>query len=219
MRKITLIFCSVAFIMISCNNKTEEATPTNDSVPATGTADAKKETPTAAMPDSAAMMKAWQDFNTPGDMHKWLEQTNGSWDVDISHWMDPAAPPTKSKATYVQSSTMGGRFVVGKFKGAAFGQPMEGTSTMGFDNAKKLFVCTWLDNLGTGIVYMTGTYDDKTKTLNLKGFQTDPMTGKDSNIWEEMTMIDNDSYTMIMFGDGFDGKEMKFMEGTYKRKK
>ena len=34
-----------------------------------------------------------------------------------------------------------------------------------------------------------------------------------------MTMIDNDSYTMIMFGDGFDGKEMKFMEGIYKRRK
>lgn len=217
MRKFTLLFCSAALLLFSCNSNSENAeTPKLDS----GTTEAKAETaPQATMPDSAAMAKAWQDFMTPGDMHKWLEQTNGSWDVEISHWMDPAAPPQKSKATYTQSSTMGGRYVVGKFKGTAFGQPMEGSSTMGYDNAKKIFVSTWLDNLGTGIVYMTGTYDDKTKTLNLKGFQTDPVTGKDSNIREEMTMIDNDSYSMAMYGDGYDGKEMKFMEGLYKRRK
>lgn len=219
MRKITLIVCSAAFIMMSCNNKTEETAASNDSLPAKGTSDAKTEVPQATMPDSATMTKMWNDFKTPGDMHKWLEQTNGTWEGDVSTWMDPSAPPEKTKSTITQTSALGGRYVIGKFKGTAFGQPMEGISTMGYDNARKLFVSTWLDNLGTGIVYMTGTYDDKTKTLNLKGFQTDPMTGKDSNIREEMTMIDNDSYSMIMFGDGFDGKEMKFMEGTYKRKK
>jgi len=99
------------------------------------------------------------------------------------------------------------------------GMPMEGISTLGYDNAKKLFVNTWVDNLGTGIVQMSGTYDEATKTLNLKGFQTDPMTGKESDIREELTTIDNDSYTMIMYGAGMDGKEMKFMEGLFKRKK
>jgi Protein of unknown function (DUF1579) len=203
-------------LLFACNNNAEKTETAKADSAAT---EAKTETTTAAMPDSAAMMKAWQEFMTPGDMHKLLEKTNGTWDVDISHWMAADAPPTKSKATLVQSSSLGGRFVVGRFKGTAFGQPMEGISTMGYDNARKLFVSTWIDNLGTGIVSMTGTYDEKTKTFNIKGFQTDPMTGKDSNIREEMTMIDNDSYTMIMYGDGMDGKEMKFMEGIYKRKK
>jgi hypothetical protein len=217
MRKATLLLCAAALLLFSCNNNGEKAeAPKTDS----GTTAVKTDPSTpATMPDSAAMMQAWQDFMTPGDMHKWLEQTNGSWDVEVNHWMDPAAPPTTSTAIYTQSSTMGGRFVVGKFKGTAFGQSMEGSSTMGYDNARKIFVSTWFDNLGTGIVYMTGTYDDKTKTLNLKGYQTDPMTGKDANIREEMTVIDNDSYTMVMYGDGFDGKEVKFMEGIYKRKK
>jgi hypothetical protein len=217
MRKITLTVCAAAFLLLSCNNNDEKANSKQD--PPSTTPELKKDPSATTMPDTAAMNKAWNDFKTPGDMHKWMEKTNGTWEADISQWMDPAAPPTKAKGTLVQSSVLGGRYVTGKYSSMMFGQPMQGMSTMGYDNAKKIFISTWIDNFGTGIVYMTGTYDEKTKTLNLKGYQTDPMTGKDSNIREEMTMIDNDSYTMSIFGDGMDGKEMKFMEGTYKRKK
>ena len=45
------------------------------------------------------------------------------------------------------------------------------------------------------------------------------MTGKESEIREEMKMIDDNTYTMTMYGAGMDGKEMKFMEGTFKKKK
>lgn len=217
MRKITLVFCAAVLLLIACDNNSDHVNTATDSIAATAnikTTDAAPE----AIPDSAAMMKAWQDFMTPGDMHKWMTNTNGTWEAEVSQWMDPAAPPTKSRATIVQSSELGGRYVVAKYKGTAFGQPMEGMSMMGYDNAKKLYVSTWIDNLGTGIVNMSGTYDETTKTLNLKGYQTDPLTGKDSDIREELTIIDKDSYSMSMFGTGFDGKEMKFMEGIYKRK-
>lgn len=219
MRKITMTFCTAAIIMTACNNNSESDAPETDSLASAVKTEMPADTGAMVMPDSAAMMKAWQDFMTPGDMHKWMATTNGTWEAEVNQWMDPSAPPMTSKATLVQSSALGGRYVIGKFSGSAFGEPMEGISTMGYDNAKKLFVSTWVDNLGSGIVYMTGTYDEKTKTLNLKGVQTDPMTGKDSDIREELTIIDNDSYTMIMYGAGFDGKEMKFMEGNYKRKK
>ena len=66
---------------------------------------------------------------------------------------------------------------------------------------------------------MTGTYNEATKTLSLNGHQTDFMTAKDSDIREEMVMIDDNTYKMTMYGTGFDGKEMKFMEGTFKKKK
>lgn len=215
----TLTICTATFVMLSCNNKTEEAkTPADSSatIPAT---EIKKDSPAHAMPDTAAMMKAWNDFKAIGPMHKWMEKTNGTWVANISTWMDPAAPPEKSVGTMVQSSILGGRYVVGKYSGTVFGQKTEGQFTMGYDNAKKLFVSTWIDNQGSGIVYMSGNYDEKTKTLNLSGVQSDPMTGKDSNIREEMTIIDDDSYSMAMYGAGPDGKEMKYMDGLYKRKK
>ncbi len=218
MRNTSLIFCAVVLLMTACNDNSKNETSTTDST-ATTVAETKTDAAPAVMPDSAAMMKAWEDFKTPGDMHKWMAKTNGTWEGEITQWMDPNAPPAKSKATITQSSALGGRYVISKYSGSMMGMPMEGISTLGYDNAKKLFVSTWVDNLGTGIVQMSGTYDEATKTLNLKGFQTDPMTGKESDIREELTTIDNDSYTMIMYGAGMDGKEMKFMEGLFKRKK
>lgn len=219
MRKITLTVCTAAFIMLSCNNKTEENKSTTDSLSTNPDKELKKDSQSHTMPDSATIMKAWNDFKTPGNMHKWMEKTNGTWEADISMWINPSASPDKSKGTIIQSSIMGGRYVVGKYSGTVFGQKTEGQTTMGYDNAKKLFVSTWIDNQGTGIVYLSGNYDEKTKTLNLSGYQTDPMTGKDRNIREEMTIIDDDSYTITMIGSSPDGKEMKFMEALYKRKK
>ena len=221
MKHVTLTICAAAMLLFSCNNDGEKTTEAKKDSTATvaETVPAKENTAPAPPPDSAAMMKAWEVFATPGDQHKWMAKMNGTWEAEVSQWMDPAAPPTKVKATTVQSSTMGGRYVIGKFTSSMMGMPMEGLSTMGYDNGKKLFTSTWIDNMGTGIVHMTGTYDERTKTLSLKGQQTDPMTGKDCDIREEMTVIDDNTYSMAMFGPGLDGKEMKFMEGTFKRKK
>lgn len=216
MIRISLTICTAVILLFACNNNGEKTGAAKTDTVAT---EVKKDAAPMAMPDTAAMMKAWQDFMKPGTMHKWMEKTNGTWEGEVTQWMDPNAPPIKSRATVTQSSTLGGRYVISKYSGSAMGMPMEGMSTMGYDNAKKIYVSTWIDNMGTGIVQMNGTYDEATKTLNLKGFQTDPMTGKESDIREEMTMIDNDSYNMIMYGAGMDGKEMKFMEGTFKRKK
>ena len=218
MKRIALIICSAALLLLSCNNN-DDKTKT-EAAPAEKDKMAEVKTETSAPPmDSAAMMKAWQAFMTPGAMHKWMEKTNGTWEAETSQWADAKTPPTKSKATNVQTSFAGGRYVMGKFSGTMMGQPFEGISTMGYDNGKKMFVSTWVDNIGTGIVHMSGTYDEASKTLNLKGHQTDPITGKDSDLREEMKMIDDNTYTMIMYGAGMDGKEMKFMEGTFKRKK
>ncbi len=215
-----LLLISFTFFMFSCGNNSETVntnatTKENKEKPS----DVKVDTPAQNM-DTAAMAKAWQNFMTPGAMHKFLEKTNGTWVAEeLNQWMDPSMPPTKSKATNVQSSVLGGRYVVSKFTGMSMGMPMEGMSTMGYDNAKKMFVSTWIDNMGSGIVHMSGTYDETTKTLHLKGHQTDPMTGKESDMREEMKTIDDNSYSMAIFGAGPGGKEMKFMEGVFKRKK
>ena len=198
MKHFTLTICAAAILLFSCNNNAEKTADTIADTTATAVEKmtTKEFEVPATPPDSAAMMKAWQDFATPGDMHKWMEKTNGTWEAEVSQWMDPAAPPTKTKATNVQSSVLGGRYVIGKFSSMMMGQPFEGMSTMGYDNAKKMFTSTWVDNMGTGIVHMSGTYDDASKMLNLKGHQTDPMTGKDSDMREEMKMIDDNTYTM-----------------------
>jgi hypothetical protein len=165
-----------------------------------------------------AEMKAWQNFMTPGDMHKWMAKHVGTWEAEVSSWMGPG-DPVKSKATDIVTMTMNGLYQIGNYSGTMMGMPFLGQSTLAYDNAKKQFVLTWIDNFGSGIIWMTGMYDEKTKTMKFKGKQTDPMTGKDSDIRQEQVFMDDDTYTMTMYGAGHDGKEMKFMEGTFKRKK
>jgi hypothetical protein len=219
MKRIVLLICSAALLQAGCNNSGEKSSPdTLSADKKEKMTDAKPEAPQAP-PDSAAMMKAWMEFATPGAMHKWLEKTNGTWEGEVSNWISRDAPPAKARAVNVQSSAMGGRYVIGKFSSTMMGAPMEGMSTLGYDNGKKMYVATWVDNLGTGVVHMSGTYYEATKTLNLKGHQTDPYTGKDSDIREEMKMIDDNTYTLTMYAPWLDGKEMKFMEGTFKKKK
>lgn len=164
-------------------------------------------------------MKAWMDYMTPGDMHKWMSKHVGTWESEVTQWMDPTADPVKVKATDVITMSMDGRYQVGNYSSNIMGMPMMGQSTLAYDNAKKMFVSTWIDNLGTGIVMMSGNYDPATKTLTLKGTQTDPMSGQDSQIKQVNVFHDDDTYTFSMYGAGPDGSEMKFMEGTFKRKK
>lgn len=214
-----IITTSIAAILFTaCNNENKtgqtETIPVKDSVK-----DEAKVAPPLNQPlDSAAMMKAWEDFAKPGDMHKWLAKFNGTWEADITEYSNPAKP-AKSTGVAVYSSSLNGLYQEGKISGTMMGMPFEGKSWMGYDNSKKEFVSTWIDNMGSGIIYMKGSYDVASKKLTLKGVQTDPGTGKDSEIREVMTVKDDNNYIMEMYGTGPGGKEIKFMDAVYKRKK
>lgn len=173
---------------------------------------------TAQEMDQAAMMKAWQNFMTPGDMHKIMMSWDGTWEAEVLSYMDPSAPPQKSAATNTVTSVFNGLYQITELKGNIMGMPFEGRGTLAYDNGKKIFINTWIDNLGSGIIYMTGSWDAESNTLHLKGTQTDPMTGGDAPIREELKIIDENTQHLTMYGPGMDGSEMKFMEATYKRR-
>ena len=160
---------------------------------------------------SEAEMKAWQEFMTPGDMHKWMAKANGTWTGDVNTYMDPANP-TKSTATATFKMIFNGLYQLGEYSGNMMGQPFEGQGILAYDNAKKQFINTWIDNMGSGVVYMTGTLDDKANTLYLRGTQTDPVTKNDTNIRQEIKFINDDTQTITMYGPGPGGKEMKMMD-------
>lgn len=215
MKPTTIALCAFALLLFACSDKKKADEGKKET---TGTETKTADKPAAPPMDSAAMMKAWQDFMTPGPRHQWLAKYTGTWEAEISQWMDATSPPTKTTAKEEVSMAMNGLYQVSNFSSNMMGMPMTGQSTLGYDNAKKKFVSTWIDNLGSGIVMMTGDYDEATKTLSLKGTQTDPVTGNDAGIRQEVKFTDDNTYTMTMYGDGMDGKEMKFMEGTFKRK-
>jgi hypothetical protein len=166
-----------------------------------------------------AEMKAWQAYMTPGDMHKMLSDADGEWNTDVKMWMAPNGQPVTSKGTCTNKMLLGGRYQESHFKGSFMDQPMEGIGHMAYDNAKKQFESTWMDNMGSGIMKSSGTYDPATKTLSMSGMQTDPMTGKDMPFRETVQFMDNNNHVMSMYMTSPDGQEFKGMEIKFSRKK
>ena len=90
------------------------------------------------------------------------------------------------------------------------GQPFEGISTTGYDNAKKIYVNTWIDNMGTGIMYLTGTWDAASSSIIFTGNMVDPSSGKDIAVKETLKIVDDnhEELTMYMMTGGQEYKSM-----------
>ena len=167
--------------------------------------------------DQEAMMKAWQAYMTPGDVHKMLGKSDGKWTTETTMWMDPMAPPAKSKGTCVNKMTLGGRYQESDFHGSFMGQPFDGRGTLAYDNAKKVFINTWIDNMGTGIMVLQGPWDEASKSITFTGNVVDPSSGKDTPVREIFSIRDDNHHHMEMYMNGPDGKEMKTMEIDFTR--
>ena len=171
-----------------------------------------------AQADQDAAMKAWQAYMTPGDAHKLLASADGDWTYESTMWMAPGAAPEKTNGAATNRMVMGGRYQESKFSGTMMGMPFEGFSLTGYDNARKIFQSSWIDNLGTGLMQMEGKMDPATKTIQFNGKMTDPATGKEVKVRETFAFIDDNTQKMEMF-DSRGGKEFKTMEIIFKRKK
>lgn len=176
-------------------------------------------TQTEAPMDSAAQMKAWMDYMTPNEMHKFLAASNGKWDGQETTWESATATPMgPHKITAEYKMILGDRYQDGAIKGNMMGMPFEGRSIMAYDNAKKKFTNIWADNMGTGIFYSEGTYDEKTKSMTMTGKMMDPSKGKEMEVRQVTTFTDDKHQTMEMFCTGADGKEFKNMEIVFTKK-
>jgi len=218
MKQITLTLCAVAFIIASCKNekKTDEAKTETKEAASTETGTKTESMP---MPDSATMMKNWQDYMTPGDMHKMMAKWDGAWTGEISMWMQPGAPEQKSTSTAENKMVMNGLYQQSTHTGNMMGMPFSGMSTTAYDIHRKEFVSTWIDNMGSGIMVLKGPWDEATKTITLKGKTTDPGTKGESNVRETFTIIDDNTQEMKMYMVMPDGKDFQTMNIRFTRKK
>lgn len=204
-----LFTACMAFLFIACNKVKVE-----DKMDSTATEEWKPV-------DSATASKAWMDYATPGEMHKMLAKSNGTWSGETTMWMENGGKPMTSKSEATNKMIFDGRYQVSDHKGNFMGMPFEGMSITGYDNAKKKFISTWIDNMGTGIMHMEGVWNPSKKTIEFKGKMTDPTRpGKDCDVKEVYTFVDDNNQTMEMYGpDAKTGKEFKTMEIKYVRKK
>lgn len=161
--------------------------------------------------DQQEAMKKWQEYMTPGSEHKMLAKSNGTWKQEVTMWMAPDAPPSTSTATCTNRMILGGRYQESKSVGKFEGMPFEGISTTGYDNVRKLYVSSWVDNMGTGIMYLEGAWDEASKSITFKGKCTDPMSGMEMPMREVFTIVD-DNHQKIEMYSSMGGQEFKTME-------
>jgi len=166
----------------------------------------------------AEYMAKWQAYATPSEGHKVMEQLVGSWDYSLRYWSAPNTPPEVSTGTSDVKWILGNRFLEMDVNGTSMGQPFEGMGIIGYDNAKKEYVNTWIDNMGTGMMNATGTYNAETNTMTETGTYTDPMSGEQK--FKGVTkFVDADSFTYEMYTYAPDGSEFRNMKINYIRKK
>jgi Protein of unknown function (DUF1579) len=178
-----------------------------------------------AAPNEAEMMKQMMELGKLNENHKMLADYDGSWTYTVTMWMSPDAPPMKSNGTAVRKSFMGGRFIQmdvtgnmkmpgadGKLKDVEF----KGHGMEGYDNVKKKFVGTWMDNMGTGIMMSEGDYDPATKTFTYTS-EEEMMPGMKTKVREVLKMVDKNHMNLEWYEDR-GGQEVKTMEINYTRK-
>ena len=177
--------------------------------------------PATGEPNAADMMKQMMEMSKLNENHKLLSSLDGNWDYTIKFWMnpDPNAKPQESKGTATRKSIMGGRYVTtdvsgnmqmpgedGKMKTMQF----KGMGMEGYDNVKKKFVASWIDNMGTGIEFSEGTYDPATKSFTYTS-EMEPVPGMKTQVREVIKVADN-NHMMLEWYENQGGQEKKTME-------
>lgn len=182
----------------------------------------------AGQPSHEQMMKQMMEMTKLNENHKMLADLAGTWDYTVKMWMtpDPKAPPTTSTGVAVRTAMMGGRYfsldVTGKMEmpgpdGKMMPMEFKGMGMEGYDNVKKKFVSSWMDNMGTGIMMVEGTYDPAAKALTYTG-EEEMMPGQKVKVREVVKVIDKDHHVFEWY-DNMRGTEAKTMEIVYTRKK
>jgi Protein of unknown function (DUF1579) len=223
--KTSSILIAVCFltVIVAVSNLSgqDQATPASSPPVATSPVAAP-----AGSPGEADMMKEMMELSKLNENHKMLGSLSGTWNYTVKFWMngDPNSKPQESKGTAVRKPLWNGRYYMldvsgkmqipgpdGKMKPFNF----KGMGLEGYDNAKKKFVSTWMDNLSTGIMMAEGTYDPDTKSITYTG-EYEPMPGMKQQVREVVKIEDKNHHTLEWY-ENRNGQELKTMEIDYTR--
>jgi len=216
MRTNIFLFAAIIAVMTGCKDEdagkpqgTELATVTERSAPpATTAAPLSTEVNTLTSdPAEAAIKNA-----TPGAEHKELATSQGKWTTQMTYWDHEGAAPSVTKGTCEMKMVLGGRYQQSIYIGDVNGVPYEGIGYVAYDNSKKMYVNTWIDNMGTGILYLEGSYVAGTNSTEMVGKCMDPATCRQKGMRQVTKNLDANTQVMEMYETPENGKEFKSME-------
>ncbi len=167
------------------------------------------------MPDPAAMMAAYVEAAKPGPEHQMLASLTGEYTATVKFWPAPDAPPQVSTHDY-SAHMMFDRYLMEEYEGEMLGQMFNGIGLVAFDNVEKHYVSAWIDNMGTGIMTMTGDMDESGRAITMWGKYMDPLTGEMAKTKSVVSLTSDTERTYEMYMVAGDA-EIKTMEITLKK--
>jgi hypothetical protein len=176
-----------------------------------------QDAPPAMTPEQVAMMEAYQKAGTPGEAHAALAKMAGTYDLEITSWEAPDAPPSVEKGTATRAMVLGGRVMVEETTSQMHGQPFTGHGMHGYDNVTGKHWSTWNDSMSTGVMVSEGTCDAE-GACTFTGSWNDPVSKGKINARMTTRWTSPTTEVFEMYTPGPDGKEMKMMAITYTRR-
>ena len=169
----------------------------------------------------------WMELNKPGEAHRKLDALVGDWKTTTSIWMGgPDAPPTVFEGKASFEWILGGRFLEERtqamwtFPGED-GKPVEfsfeGRGVTGYDNIRKMYVNSWMDNMTTYIAFNKGQFSADGKTFTMYGEMDEPAQGVFGRMVRIQTVIESENRHTFTMYDLHAGENYRVMQILYER--
>jgi Protein of unknown function (DUF1579) len=158
------------------------------------------------------MAEAFKKLAKPGEQHARLKALVGEWNVH-GKFTAPDGKVVETDSTASMSMVLGDRFLRQEFVGTFEGERFVGRGLIGFDNATKRYVTSWIDSMGTGIMTGEGEETETGKVWKFKSSFNGP-SGPIS-MRDVLTVVGDKEMTWESYmGDG----PVPMMSLRYKRK-
>ena len=130
---------------------------------------------------------------TAGPEHDRLTAMCGTWDVEMTFWLQPGRPGITTRGTSTIRPLLNGLFVEETIEGTLNGAPFTTLSWTGFNTSTRQYEATRIASTNTMRVAETGGYDEAAKQFELKAEY--PVAG---DVWHQRTVIQSISADTMM---------------------
>lgn len=169
--------------------------------------------------DQRELMMQYLQLAQPGPEHERLAVYAGSWDVEMTLWLQPGAEPMVIQGTATTRMVVGGRFLMHETRSED--GTMESMGILGFDRRSGQYQVMGMDNSGTYFVTAAGPWDEETGTAVLSGEDVDPIMQFTQRYDFVYHFVSADEYRIeVIFKDEMHtrgGEPFKMVEVTYRR--
>src|SRR3954471_3253469 len=97
--------------------------------------------------------------------HARLAAMVGTWDVEMSLWTRPNAPPLVTKGTSTIRALFDGTFIEEKIEGSMGGTPFTTMAWTGYNNSSHQYEATRIASTNPARIAESGVWDDQAKQI------------------------------------------------------